>query len=441
MRQNIIQLTRFLSVSLFSLLLLSCGGGGSGGSPGSKDTENTQQGVFLDAVVEGISYTSGSISGTTDANGTFNYQPGQSITFKIGDIVIGTATGAPIITPTSFVSDTDPNGYHIVINTIRFLMTLDSDGDPDNGIQISEAVRSAAVGQKVDFSVSAAVFDSDSKLINALSVMIAGSRPLVDEKVASEHFRKTFNEIKSNIAGDYSGTFSGDNNGTWSITVDKDGNISGSGHSNDTGLDFTVSGNVKSNGMGGFGYGGTANFKGYFSLNGCFVGTWEEDVYPPSSGTFTGSKTGASASNCSAMTPPAPDSGSKGGGNTGGGTGTSSGSVSITGTAASVFGGNFSPRYVVPSTLVIQLSDVDITVPSSIANAEIMMLGYSINQQFIGVSLIKGGNTFSCGIDNACTGISTGTNSISFSNTTLTAESGNTVGGSITLNGSLSYTP
>lgn len=88
----------FKSILLFLLVTLAaCGGGGSG-------TPSVSQGKFIDAAVEGITYTSGTLTGLTDRQGNFSYQAGQSVTFSIGGIILGTVSGSAIITPIQLVT-------------------------------------------------------------------------------------------------------------------------------------------------------------------------------------------------------------------------------------------------------------------------------------------------------------------------------------------------
>ncbi len=55
-------------------------------------------GIFTDAPVAGLTYkTSSGAAGTTDAQGRFNYAAGDSVTFSIGGLILGTAS--PGITP------------------------------------------------------------------------------------------------------------------------------------------------------------------------------------------------------------------------------------------------------------------------------------------------------------------------------------------------------
>jgi len=138
----------------FLCLLTACGGGG--GSSGTNSTPTPQpaqtaEGRFIDAVVVGLSFTSGDQMGATDSEGTFTYEVGQNITFSVGAVEIGTVAGGDIISPVDLTgsNSTMPDTQNIV----RFLLMLDSDGDSSNGITISNEVQlMAANWTQVDFT-------------------------------------------------------------------------------------------------------------------------------------------------------------------------------------------------------------------------------------------------------------------------------------------------
>ena len=100
-------------------------------------------------------------------------------------------------------------------------------------------------------------------------------------------------EVDEAIVGAWQGTYSGDDSGTFQMTINAQGKISGSATSTNTGETFTLTGSVK-NSDGGFSAGSTSNgatFTGTVagtSMN----GTWESSQYG-TSGTFTGSKVGS----------------------------------------------------------------------------------------------------------------------------------------------------
>ncbi|WP_455222936.1 hypothetical protein [Kaarinaea lacus] len=180
-----------LCLLIFAFFLVACGGGGDGGDPNPNNTPNTPTpdpdvltGVFVDSPVSGANYSTETQSGMTNSAGEYNYVAGESVTFSIGGIVLGTATAGPVVTPLMLVDGavdaTDPR----VTNIVRFLMTLDSDGNPENGIEITAVAHNAAAGMSLDFS--SATFDADSQ---ALFDAVKGTgTQLVDGSSAQDHF-------------------------------------------------------------------------------------------------------------------------------------------------------------------------------------------------------------------------------------------------------------
>ena len=77
------------------LVLSSCGGGGGGGGL------SQSVGQFIDDPVGGLTYSCASadstkkIIGTTDTDGHFNYMSGQTCTFKVGNVTLGTLDSMP----------------------------------------------------------------------------------------------------------------------------------------------------------------------------------------------------------------------------------------------------------------------------------------------------------------------------------------------------------
>ena len=168
--------------ALGSALLGACGGGGGGGG--------SPTGQFVDSLVSGLDYnTSGGSLGTTDADGRFSYGSGQSLTFFVGDIVLGVAPGAAILTPVDLIAGATDETNEEVINIARFLQTIDLDQDPDNGIEISDTVRQAAVGQTIDFTTDAVTFETLAQpTVDAITAGLpGGSRALVSIAEARDH--------------------------------------------------------------------------------------------------------------------------------------------------------------------------------------------------------------------------------------------------------------
>ena len=139
-------------------------------------------GVFVDSPVEGVYYQTDSQSGMTDSDGGFYYYEGEYITFSVGDVDLPMAMASYYITPLDLVPDaadeTDPE----VVNILQFLQSLDSDGDPDNGIYID----SAAHGEFDDMSLDFTADDFDTVFAAHLGNL---GLTLVLEQDAIDHFK------------------------------------------------------------------------------------------------------------------------------------------------------------------------------------------------------------------------------------------------------------
>lgn len=126
--------------------LLSACGGSDNDSSNTPPSTTTQIGVLTDGPVEGATYTINGISKTTNAQGEFEYQEGDEITFSIGNIDLGTVTGSERITPVELAEDETTR-----TNMLIFLQSLDSQGGHDDGIQIPDSV-SQLPANSIDFS-------------------------------------------------------------------------------------------------------------------------------------------------------------------------------------------------------------------------------------------------------------------------------------------------
>ena len=132
--------TNVATVGVALSLLAGCFSGSSGSSSGSGDEAGT--GVFIDSPVSGLTYSAGDTDARTDEQGRFKYDSGQTLSFSVGGLALGSAAGADVITPVDLVEGADA-GDTSVINISRLLQSLDSDGNLNNGIQITEAIDQA----------------------------------------------------------------------------------------------------------------------------------------------------------------------------------------------------------------------------------------------------------------------------------------------------------
>ncbi|MFQ3339494.1 MAG: hypothetical protein ACI9VO_002284 [Colwellia sp.] len=115
-------------------------------------------GTFIDGIVEGLQYTTSSgMSGLTDATGGFTYFVGDSVTFSIGNVVIGTIDTDAMQDKFVFLQDladtdrTDVNDEYVE-NMAVLLQSLDVDNDAYNGIVITDAMRSAFSDDNFDLA-------------------------------------------------------------------------------------------------------------------------------------------------------------------------------------------------------------------------------------------------------------------------------------------------
>ena len=75
--------------------------------PDSRMVNGLQEGVFLDSAVQGIEYRTTTQSGMTDENGTFTYMDGETVTFAMGDVMLGQAEAQPVLTPVDLVQGSE----------------------------------------------------------------------------------------------------------------------------------------------------------------------------------------------------------------------------------------------------------------------------------------------------------------------------------------------
>lgn len=200
----------FLLTSVF--LLQGCGGGDDSNDLGSGET--TLTGVFLDGPVVNMDYMTTDSTGAitrdykvdpnykTNAEGEYEYTAGETVTFAIGDLTFPPVSAVGTITPLNIAGTSDPNDLEVV-NMIRLLQTLDVDGDPSNGITISEEAKGVASPLE-SFDISESDFASavDTLIKNGGQETVPTE--LVSAAEAVAHFEETlsgatdvtFNTIK-----------------------------------------------------------------------------------------------------------------------------------------------------------------------------------------------------------------------------------------------------
>ncbi len=215
-----------------SLALSACGGGG--GSSSAK----ILNGVFKDTNVAGLSYLSGKLKGVTDQNGGFKYEEGSHVSFSVGKVQLGSAPGKPVMTPLDLVANGTLNSDE-VINKVRFLMMLDKDNNPNNGIQISSKVlKKAESWAPVNFA--SASFPEQAVIDYLVDASVADgiSHTIPDKNLALKHFRTTL--LCANT-GAYIGDYSGSESGKIAMVLDPvTGEVKGASYNPDNQVSVEV---------------------------------------------------------------------------------------------------------------------------------------------------------------------------------------------------------
>lgn len=142
------------------------------------------QGVFIDSPVAGIRYTTTSFTADdqyTDAQGVFNYAQGDTVTFYLGNRILGSATAQASVSPLDLANASDFENT-LAINIARLLQTLDSDSDTP-GLQIPPLPNDLP---EIDFSVDPDIFGQQAAV-----TQLIGSKPLVGVDEALQHLAES----------------------------------------------------------------------------------------------------------------------------------------------------------------------------------------------------------------------------------------------------------
>jgi len=166
-----LRLKATLGILLSAALLAGCGGG-SGSSDGT-DTSSSSllSGTFVDSPVEGLEYETETQTGVTDADGTFMYMAGESVTFYVGDIMLGGGMAQSVMTPVDLVEGAVDESNPMVTNMARFLQTLDNDMNPENGILITQEMADAMIGHMVDFDMDTNAFEHSEEMQSVMDTI------------------------------------------------------------------------------------------------------------------------------------------------------------------------------------------------------------------------------------------------------------------------------
>jgi hypothetical protein len=195
---------------LLSVVLISCGGGGGSTDNSGGTTGTFATGVFLDSPVEGLTYeTSSGLSGTTDSDGTFSYKTGDSVTFKLHNITLGSGSASGVMFPKDMVSsllnadltDTEREQSLKQAHKIaQLLQSLDDDGNADNGINITGLTTAQVNSLTATADAITTILEDHTKDLNASDltgiIPTASGGTFTSIASATAHVEKTFTNQK-----------------------------------------------------------------------------------------------------------------------------------------------------------------------------------------------------------------------------------------------------
>ena len=147
-------------------------------------------GYYYDSRVSGIDYKTSlddeiirtGVTGEDDDPGLFLFIEGATVSFSLGTTDLGETAAKERVTPFDLAGVTEDaiggcevdgtlpdNAFRIVHNVAVLLQTLDGDGDPENGIEISAEV--AALFEDVNLNLDQAWedFQEDADLLGVLA--------------------------------------------------------------------------------------------------------------------------------------------------------------------------------------------------------------------------------------------------------------------------------
>lgn len=193
---------RYLLLSVSAVLLLVMAG--CGGLDSGVKSVPSLKGVFMDGPVGGVNYATPTLKGVTKADGVFEYQAGETVTFSIGKVVLGSAAGKSVVTPLDFFADAKGPADQRVVNVCVVLQTLDQDGNPENGILITEKVASVTsqYGKNINFNQPVRAFSFDGGLratmaeLNNIDIFGEMPRAVKPPVVAQKHLEASLAKLK-----------------------------------------------------------------------------------------------------------------------------------------------------------------------------------------------------------------------------------------------------
>jgi hypothetical protein len=156
------QILQIIVLSLMAAIYLcACGSSGSGDPVKNEDppiNQTTGKGTF--GKYDGLIYYTQTKHGITSNGGKFDYVPGEEVGFYLNHdhlVFIGYATATDNMIISDLNLDGADNDDVSEQNIKSFLEAIDNDGNPVNGVTITESVREKAT-TPIDFSLASNMF-------------------------------------------------------------------------------------------------------------------------------------------------------------------------------------------------------------------------------------------------------------------------------------------
>ena len=199
---------KLLSAIAISALLVGCGGGDGDNSDPKGETVEKGTGYYIDSAVSGITYNCGIFNGKTNEIGAFTFEVGKSCTFYLDEIKLRDVLSKSLVDGKEV--------FETNFDIAQILQSLDSDGNPANGITINEEIVKLLSEAGITSLPS-----TEAELIIFLNVIKSSGGIIVSPEDTKEHLMNTIllgNTVYQHCKNDSSNWIS-------SMTFNEDGTI------------------------------------------------------------------------------------------------------------------------------------------------------------------------------------------------------------------------
>lgn len=164
-------------------------------------SNNLKTGMFCISPVSGLNYQTQTQKGITNETGEFLYIEGETVTFSIGELVLGSAPCIPEITPADLsfeaAGDIKKITNRKVTNITRLLLSLNKEDDIEQGITVTDEIRNLVneFRYKINLNQPEDFFTDD---VNVQELISKLGTKLCSPANARNHLRRRMNGIIKN---------------------------------------------------------------------------------------------------------------------------------------------------------------------------------------------------------------------------------------------------